>query len=57
MKCPHCGEKINLKTAMREAGSKGGAKSRRVLSPEAAAAMQEKSAAARRAKKEALKEP
>lgn len=41
MKCPKCGAKINIKKLMKEWGSRGGKKSRRVLSPEDAKKMVE----------------
>lgn len=39
MKCPHCGKTINMKKYFSKMGSKGGEKSRRVLTPEQAQAM------------------
>jgi len=52
MKCPHCGKTINLKKAARELASKGGSKSRRILTPEQAREMARKSAETRRKKKD-----
>ncbi len=39
MKCPHCGGKISDKAIAKHLASKGGSKSRRVLTPEQAKAM------------------
>jgi len=52
MRCPHCGGIISLKKAAKELASKGGSKSRRILTPEQARDMAQKSAETRRKKKD-----
>jgi len=52
MKCPNCGATISLKKAAKELASKGGSKSRRILTPEQAREMARKSAETRRKKKD-----
>lgn len=54
MKCAYCGKPVDLKKAMREAGAKGGKKSRRILTSEQARAMSMKSAEKRRHKQISL---
>ncbi len=49
MKCPKCGSKISDKAIAKHLASKGGSKSRRILTPEQARAM----VAAREAKRKA----
>lgn len=52
MKCPNCGHTFTPENTAAEMGSKGGAKSRRVLTPEQAQEMAKKSAETRRRNKE-----
>lgn len=52
MKCPHCGEKISDKVIAKHLASKGGSKSRRVLTPEQARKMVEAREAKRKQKGE-----
>ena len=52
MKCPHCGEKISDKVIAKHLASKGGSKSRRVLTPEQARKMVEAREAKRKEKGE-----
>lgn len=41
MKCPHCGKTIKSTTIARHLASKGGKKSKRIITPEAQEKMQE----------------
>ncbi len=52
MKCPKCGTKISDKVIAKHLASKGGSKSRRVLTPEQARKMVEAREAKRMAKGE-----
>lgn len=50
MKCPNCGKQINIGKQMAKWGAKGGAKSKRILTPEQARKMVEAREAKRKGK-------